>query len=75
MVDYNKYRFKSKEKPQYVKKEKNTYCLVCKKKTDNKTIRGVALENKIGQQKSMCVDCDPEKSTFFKAIKLIKKQK
>ena len=51
MVAFDKYYSKNKEKPQYVKKEKNIYCLVCKKKTDNKKIRGVALENKTGQQK------------------------
>ena len=47
MVDYDKYCFKSKEKPKYVKKEKkNTNCLVCEKQTDNKNIIGVALENR-----------------------------
>ena len=34
MVEYDKYRFKSKEKPKYVKQKKNnTYRLVCEKKT------------------------------------------
>ena len=61
MVAFDKYYSKNKEKPQYVKKEKNIYCLVCKKKTDNKKIRGVALENKTGQQKQMCLDCDSKK--------------
>ena len=40
---------------QYVKKKKrkeNTYSLVCKKKTDNKKIRAVALVNKIATQRS-----------------------
>ena len=37
---------------------------VKKKTTKNKNIQGVALENKIGQQKSTCVDCDSKKSTF-----------
>ena len=73
MIDCDKYCFKSKAKPKYVKKD-ISYC-VKYKKTKNENIKGVALENKIGQQKSMCVDCDPEKSTFFKPIKLIKKQK
>ena len=49
IVEYNKYHFKSKEKPKYVKNKKNTYCLVCEKKADNKNIKGAALENKIGQ--------------------------
>ena len=65
MVEYDKYRFKSKEKPKYVKKKKNTYCLVYEKKTNNKNIKGVALENKIGQQGS-------KKSTFLKPVKPIK---
>ena len=41
------------------------------KKTENKTIKGVALENKIGQQKSICADCGSKKSTS----KMGKKQK
>ena len=49
IVEYYKYHFKSKEKPKYVKNKKNTYCLVCEKKADNKNIKGAALENKIGQ--------------------------
>ena len=32
MVEYDKCSFKLKEKPRYVKKEKNNYCLVCEKK-------------------------------------------
>ena len=76
MVEYDKYRFKSNEKPKYVKKKKkNTYCLVCEKKTNNKNIKGVRLENKIGQQKSTCVDCGSRKSTFLKPIKPIKNKK
>ena len=70
--EYDKYRLKSKEKPKYLKKKN---CLVCEKKTDNKNIKGVALENKIGQQKSICVDCDSKKSTFLKPIKPIKNKK
>ena len=49
IAEYDKYHFKSKEKPKYVKKKKNTYCLVCEKKADNKNIKEAALENKIGQ--------------------------
>ena len=52
-----------------MKTEKNTSCLVCKKKTDNKNIKGVLLENKTGPQKSMCVDCDSKKPTFLKLVK------
>ena len=69
MVEYDKYRFKSKEKPKYVKKE-DSYWVECRKtKTKNKNIKGVALENKIGQQNSTCVDCDSKKSTFLKRVK------
>ena len=49
-----------------MKKKEKTYCLVCKKETDNKNIKGVALENKIGQQKSTYVDCSSKESTFLK---------
>ena len=59
---------------QYVKKEKNTYCLVCRKKTDNKNIRGVTLVNKIATQRSLGTDCTSGKSTFSKPI-TNKKQK
>ena len=55
---------------QYVKKE-NTYCLVCKKKTDNKKIRAVALVNKIATQRSLCTVCTSIKSTLLKPIKPI----
>ena len=50
------------------KKNQNTW----KKKivfvwgVEKKNIKGVPLENKIGQQKSICVDCDSKKSTFLK---------
>ena len=35
---------------QYVKKKEKTYCLVRKKKADNKKIRGVASVNKIATE-------------------------
>ena len=38
------------------------YCLKCEEK--NEDIKGVELENKIGQQKSTCVACDSKISTF-----------
>ena len=52
-------------------KKENGYCLVCKKKTDNKNIKNIkkALENIIGQQKSRCVDCISKKLTFLKPIR------
>ena len=68
MVEYDKYRFKIKEKAKYVKKY--SYCVGCRKK--KKTIKGVALTTKIGQQKSICVDCDSKKSTFLKQIIITK---
>ena len=49
MMVYNKYYLNRKEKHLYVKKKENTYCLVFKKKTYNNNIKGIALENKIGQ--------------------------
>ena len=58
----------NKKKPKYVKKE-HSYCVGCRKKTINKNIKGVALENKIGQEKSTCVHCDSKKSSFSKRIK------
>ena len=52
---------------QYVKKRKeNTYCLVCKKKTDNAKIRAVALVNKIAAERSLCTVFTSRKSTFLK---------
>ena len=65
MVEYDKYRFKIREKPKYVKKY--SYCVGFRKKK-----KGVALTNKIGQQKSICVDCDSKKSTFLKQIIITK---
>ena len=62
MVEYDKYRVKSKEKPKYVKKRKRLRFNMWKKK--KKKNKGVALENKIGQQKSTCVGCDSKNSTF-----------
>ena len=35
-------------------------------KAKHKSIKGVTLENRIGQQKSTCVNCDSKKSIFFK---------
>ena len=51
---------------QYLKKKKeNTYCLVCKNKTDNKKIGGVILVNKIATQRSLCYFCSSRKSSFL----------
>ena len=70
LVEYDKYCFKSKEEPKYVKKE-TSYCVGCNNNNNNnnnKNIKGVALENKIGQKKSTCGDCDSKKSTFLKRV-------
>ena len=64
-----------RKKPENVKKKKDTYCLVCEKKIDNKNIKAVALENKIGQQKSTCVNCGFGNSNFLKPVKPIKNKK
>ena len=45
MVEYDKYRFKSKEKPKYVKKQ-----IVIVQDVEKKNIKGVALEKKQGNK-------------------------
>ena len=50
----------------YVKKQ-DTYCLRCKKRTDNKLITAKQVVNRIIAQKSRCVDC--KKSVFVKATR------
>ena len=50
----------------YVKKKEKTYCLVRKKKADNKKIRGVALVNKIATEGSICIAFTSRKSTLLK---------
>ena len=59
----------NQKKNQHTQKKEDSYCVGCRKKTKNKNIKGVASENKIGQQKSMCVACDSKKSTFLKRVK------
>ena len=49
----------------YVMKN-NCYGLVCRKKADNKKIRGVTQLNKIASQRSLCTVCTFRKSTFLK---------
>ena len=58
-----------------MKKKENTYCLVCRKKTNNKKIRGVALKNKIAIRRLLCTDCVSRKSTFLKPIKPVTNKK
>ena len=75
MIQYDKYRFKLKEKPKYVKKKTKQLLLRMQKKKINKSIKGVALDNQIGQQKSVRADCDSKKTTFLKLIKPRKNKK
>ena len=52
-------------------KGKNTYCLVGRKKPDNKKIRRVALVYKIAMKRSVCTNCTSRKLSFLKPIKPI----
>ena len=54
----------NQKKNQNAKKKEESYCVGCRKKTKHKNIKGIALENKMRPQKSMCVDCNSKKSTF-----------
>ena len=55
MVQYDKYCLKSTEKPKYVKKKKNTYCLLCEKKTENKNIKRSSIRKSNSASKiSVC---------------------
>ena len=58
IFEYDKYRFKRITK-------------ICKKRNqlEKNKIKGLALKNKIVQQKSTCVDCGSKKSTFLKRLK------
>lgn len=51
---------------QYVKKKEKTYCLVRKKKADNKKIRGLALLNKIATEGWIWTAFTSRKSTLLK---------
>ena len=54
----------NQKNPKICKKRRSLSCRV-----QNKGIKGVALQNKIGQQKSACVDCDSKRPTFLKRMK------
>ena len=43
-----------------------TYCLSCKKHTDNIGSRKVIMTNKVVRQASKCANCIAEKSKFLK---------
>ena len=71
MAEYDKHCFNSKEKPKYVRKKKNTYCIVCEKKTD-KNIKGVVLQIKQGNKNQRMLTVVLE-SHLFKTNKTNKK--
>ena len=56
-------------------KNQNTYCLKCKKPTNNKSITPTQVVNKLIAKKSICADCGSKKSVFVKEYKPNKKQK
>ena len=58
----------------YVKKQ-NTYCLRCKRRTDNKSMTAKQVVNKSIAPKSVCADCGAKKSVFVKEYKPNKKKK
>ena len=60
-----------KENKTSIREEKNQLLLKMWKKTKNKNIARVALEDKVRQKKSTCVVCDSRKSTFLKPIRPI----
>ena len=43
-----------------------TYCLSCRKHTDNIGLKKVIMINKVIRQKSKCTNCVAEKSRFLK---------
>ena len=43
-----------------------TYCLSCKKHTDNTGLKKVIMTNKVIRQASKCTNCVAEKSRFLK---------
>ena len=43
-----------------------TYCLSCRKHTDNIGLKKVIMTNKVIRQKSKCTNCVAEKSRFLK---------
>ena len=43
-----------------------TYCLVCKKHTDNYVSKNVSMTNKVIRNKSRCSVCLNDKSRFMK---------
>ena len=43
-----------------------TYCLSCKKHTDNIGSKEVTMRNKVIREKSRCANCMSDKSRFLK---------
>ena len=58
----------------YIKRQ-DTYCLRCKRRTDNKSVMPKKIVNKLIAQKSICVNCGSKKSVSVKECKSDKKQK
>ena len=50
-------------------KKQNTYCVRCKKRTDNKSITPKQLVNKLIAKKSICADCGSKKLVFVNEYK------
>ena len=46
--------------------ELRTYCLACRKHTNNIASRKVTMTNKVIREKSRCSECLPDKSRFLK---------
>ena len=61
----------NQKKNQNTLKKETSYCVECKKNTKKKQqpTKAVALDTKIGQQKSASVHCDSKKSTLLKRVK------
>ena len=56
-------------------KKQGTYCLKCKKRTDNKSITAKLVVKKLMLQKSVCADCGVEMSILVKECKPDKKKR
>ena len=46
--------------------ELTTYCLACRKHTNNIGSRKVTMANKVVRDKSLCRECFSDKSRFFR---------
>ena len=46
--------------------ELTTYCLACRKHTNNIGSRKVTMANKVVRDKSLCCECFSDKSRYFR---------